>query len=131
MSSKEQRKTSFDVFNKEAKRVLKDMRDMFPSLSGIGLLLVALKVTKHMGGRRVPHRVLNELVIVPFKSRFDSRDAAFFCSDAFVVPGHEEFVETLKPLWRDLDDGAREVVWRRMADLIAVHVAASDLQQRQ
>jgi hypothetical protein len=127
---KEQRKTAFDAFNKEAKYVLKDMRDTFPVLaSGIGILLIALKVTKHMGGRRMTHRIFGELVLTPFRERFRARDTAFFYSDAFSVQGHDEFVSTLKPLWRDLDGSSREFVWRRMESLIAVHGAAADACQ--
>lgn len=130
-STKEQRKTAYDVFNKEGKRVLKDMRDQFPTLSsGIGLLLVALKVTKHMGGRKVPHRIFGELVVTPFSERFVTRDATFFCSDEFIVPGHEEFVASLKPLLRDMDDASREVVWQRMDGLIAAYLAAAALRNQ-
>ena len=126
-TAKEQRKTAFDAFNKEAKHVLKDMRDTFPVLSsGIGILLITLKVSKHMGGRRMTHRIFGELVLTPFRERFSSRDAIFFCSDAFMVPGHDDFVSTLKPLWRDLDASSREFVWNRMDSLIGVHGLAVD-----
>jgi hypothetical protein len=111
-------KASFDAFNKDTKRLLREMREMFPSLSsGIGMLLVILKVGKHMG-RKIPHRYFVESVHRPLGNRILARDSAFFESSAFVLPSNEALARDMQEQWALMGDADRDVVWSRMADLL-------------
>ena len=111
-------KASFDAFNKDTKRLLREMREMFPSLStGIGMLLVVLKVGKGLG-RKIPHRYFMESVHRPIGSRILARDCAFFESPAFVLPSNETLARDMQKQWALLGEEDRDVVWRRMTDLL-------------
>lgn len=121
--TKKDRKTAHDAFNKDVKRVLREMRDTFPEVaSGVGMILLALKVTKRIG-RKLPCRYFAEMVSQPFGDRFLARDGAFFESDAFAVAGYEGLVNDIQIQWKRADAGARDLVWRRMGDLLAACAA--------
>ena len=118
MSASDLRRIPYDAFNKGAKRTLRSMREKFPEVAtSFGVLLVLLKLTKHMG-RKMPQRFFVELLQRPYADRMAARDSEFFMSDAFVVVGHEDAVRDVKKQLRMLSGEEREDLWKVMLDLI-------------
>lgn len=125
------KKTVYDAFNKETKRLLKDMREVFPEQSKhFNMLLVVLKVTKHMG-RKMPHRFFDELFHQPFAAHLRKNDEAFFLSPAFVVPSYEAFIHELQHKWTTTERTHKDRVWARVHELLDASDACLCLSSHQ
>ncbi len=117
-SSSSERKAMFNAFNKQCKYVMREVRELLPGLSGIGMIMLVLKVSKRVN-RRMPHRYFVEFIHTPFGARIGTRDITFFESDAFQVARYDALVAEMKSQWQLLDAVNRDTVWRRLADLLA------------
>ena len=122
------KKTQYDLFNKTAKRLLKDMREAFNETSkAFTVLLIALKVTKHLG-RKMPRRFFDEMLFVPYGDRMRAKDTDFFTSDAFDVPSFDDTVRSIKGQIVNLTEEERDAVWARVAELIQIRDQCHELE---
>ena len=114
-----------DLFNKKLSEFIDDLVYIYPSVKDFQLFKTTCNWASKLD-KNAPQYFFNVCVVEPYEAKVMSRDEDFFLCETYVEYndymnqyGHNlDIVEKLKRIWKTLDDGNKDVIWKYLQVLV-------------
>ena len=107
-----------DIFNNKLLEFLSELRVSFPQIQQFELYENLTKGCIMMSKTTVVN-IFHSTVVLPYGSYIDKKDEAFILCQGF-DNADQSFVSLLKSVWKDLDEGNKENVWKYVRLLVTL-----------
>lgn len=115
----------FDRFNKVTDEFLSQLTHTFPDVSTFAQFKTGFSVLKTLT-KRQPQSIFNTYVAIPYKPHILAQDEQFFLNENYDISSDSKdywqgFVDTLRQLWKNLDDSNKAVIWQYFKVLVTLN----------
>lgn len=119
------RDVTFDRFNKVTDEFLTQLIQTFPNVATFSQFKTGFQVLKTFN-KYQPQSIFNTYVSIPYRHQIVEKDEQFFLNEKYDISSDSQdywqgFVDTLRQLWRQLNDDNKEVIWQYFRVLITLN----------
>jgi hypothetical protein len=114
-------------FNKSMKVFMRELVENFPHVELVKMLQTTFIVSKKLN-KKIPRRVYNRYIAIPYRTQLANRDDAYFSSDDFKFVLWQSMVDSAKSEWRSLDLNNKEAIWNHLAVLCHINQQINSLK---
>lgn len=114
---------AYTLFNRKLEEFAKELVTAFPFINDFKLLKNAVRMASLMD-EKVPQRVFQEYVALPYDAFILKKDEQFFLEETYdaamrnakeTTPNVDlNIVEKLKLVWKSLDASSKDALWQHM-----------------
>lgn len=109
-----------DIFNDKLLEFLRELKTSFPNITQF-VLYESLTQGAIMMDKNLPQQTFDANVITKYGKHIEEKDESFLLEHATSSHVDETFVDSLKTIWRGLDDSNKQIIWSYIKLLVALN----------
>ena len=107
-------------FNRSMKLFIMELMENFPHVELVKVLHTTFIVSKKLN-KRIPRRMFNSMLAMPYRTELSNRDDAFFTSKDFTFICWQSLIESAKTVWISLDELNKNAIWEHLTLLCRIN----------
>lgn len=110
----------YELFNRKLVEFVDDLIVTFPQFSDFAGYRALLVGTVALD-KTSPQQIFNQTVAIPYEKYILEKNEIFLLNETYSTTTKQGLVDQIKQVWRTMDSGNKEVIWKYMQVLVALN----------